>query len=165
MKNNEIKIIVMDIDGTLTDGAIHIGQHGELFKSFYCRDGLAIVKALKNGIQPVILTSRVSEIVKNRAEELGIVFVLQGAGDNKKGVLQEFMQEHGFKKINTAYIGDDINDLESMKLCECIGCPADAVKQVKEIANYICTHDGGKGAVREFIDWILENRSNELIFC
>lgn len=157
MKSNEIKTIVMDVDGTLTDGAIHIGQYGELFKSFYCRDGLAIIRAIEEGIQPVILTSRVSEIVKIRAAELGIASVLQGAGDNKKEALQEFMQKHGLKKHNMAYIGDDVNDLESMRLCECTGCPADAVEQIKEIANYICVHDGGKGAVREFIDWILDS--------
>lgn len=154
----DIKIIVMDVDGTLTDGSINIGQNGELFKSFYCRDGLAIIAAKKSGIVPVILTSRESEIVKRRSEELGIDHVYQGFVDDKKRKLKRILGQLHIDWQNVAYIGDDRNDLECMKECGMVGCPCDAVKEVKKQADYICRHKGGQGAVREFIDWILKGK-------
>ena len=156
MKNG-IKVLVMDVDGTLTDGKLNIGQQGELFKSFYCRDGLGILNAQEQGVIPVILTSRASEIVVNRASEIGIEFVLQGAKNNKKLILEEFLKNNNIDFNEVAYIGDDINDLECMKYCCVVGCPSDSVESVKQIANYICSNKGGNGAVREFIDWLLEN--------
>lgn len=146
----------MDVDGTLTNGQINIGQNGEVFKSFYCRDGLAIIKAAKAGIQPVILTSRISNIVKERAKELGIDIVLQGAQNEKKKILISYLKELEVEYKNIAYIGDDINDLECMKLCGIVGCPADAVDEVKAISDFISIKNGGYGAVREFIDWIMK---------
>ena len=151
-----IKLLVMDVDGTLTNGQINIGQNGEVFKSFYCRDGLAIIKAAKAGIQPVILTSRISNIVKERAKELGIDIVLQGAQNEKKKILISYLKELEVEYKNIAYIGDDINDLECMKLCGIVGCPADAVDEVKAISDFISIKNGGYGAVREFIDWIMK---------
>lgn len=151
-----IKVLVMDVDGTLTNGQINIGQNGEIFKSFYCRDGLAIINAAESGILPVILTSRVSNIVNERAKELGIVNVLQGAGNEKEKVFTDFIDEHDFSCADIAYIGDDINDLACMRLCGIVGCPVDAVEEVKSIADFISTKKGGEGAVREFIDWLIK---------
>lgn len=144
-KDCRLKIVVMDVDGTLTDGSINIGQNGELYKSFYCKDGTAIVRALKEGLQPVILTSRTSDIVKKRAEELGIIFVLQGANENKSVVLKSFMDEHGLEKENMAYIGDDINDIEGMRLCKIVGCPIDAADEVKTLPHIYVTRKEEKG--------------------
>ena len=152
-----IKMLVMDVDGTLTDGTINIGPDGELFKSFYARDGLAILYARDYGIQSTILTSRKSVIVEHRAEELHIENMLQGASNDKEGILKEFLASKGLQKHEVAYIGDDINDLEAMSLCGVVGCPSDAAPEVKSIANYICQNCGGRGAVREFIDWIIRN--------
>ena len=151
-----IKLLIMDVDGTLTNGQINIGQNGEVFKSFYCRDGLAIIKAAKAGIQPVILTSRISNIVKERAKELGIDIVLQGAQNEKKKILISYLKELEVECKDIAYIGDDINDLECMKICGIVGCPADAVDEVKAISDFISIKNGGYGAVREFIDWIMK---------
>lgn len=149
------KYLIIDVDGTLTDGRINIGQNGELFKSFYCRDGLGIITAAKRGMIPVILTSRVSDIVRERAKELGIVHVLQGAGDEKEKVLERFVREQQVSYEDIAYIGDDVNDLECMELCGVVGCPADAVDEVKKISDFISEKNGGQGAVRGFIDWML----------
>ena len=146
----------MDVDGTLTNGQINIGQNGEVFKSFYCRDGLAIIKAAKAGIQPVILTSRISNIVKERAKELGIDIVLQGAQNEKKKILISYLKEAEVECKDIAYIGDDLNDLECMKICGIVGCPTDAVDEVKAISDFISIKNGGYGAVREFIDWIMK---------
>lgn len=157
----KIKVLVMDVDGTLTDGQINIGQNGELFKSFYCRDGLGILHAAKAGIVPVILTSRVSNIVKERAKEIGITHVLQGAGDVKKEVLDRFMDENSLTYDEIAYIGDDVNDLECMKACKVKASPADAVEEIKIISDYVCENRGGHGAVREFIELLIENNQCE----
>lgn len=152
----EIKVLVMDVDGTLTNGQINIGNNGEVFKSFYCRDGLGILHAIEMGMIPVILTSRFSDIVEARAKELGITIILQGAGNNKKELLDKYVEDYKISYEEIAYIGDDINDLECMKLCGMTGCPNDAVEEIKQISKYICGNLGGNGAVREFIDWLMK---------
>lgn len=152
----KIRALVMDVDGTLTNGQINIGQNGEMFKSFYCRDGLGILRAAKAGVMPVILTSRNSNIVEERAKELGIIHILQGAGESKRDILEEFMKKISLGYDEIAYIGDDLNDLECMRLCRIKACPKDAVKGIKKISDYICKKKGGHGAVREFIDLLLE---------
>lgn len=154
-KKENIKYIVIDVDGTLTDGTINISDRGELYKSFYCRDGLAIIDAREKGIKSIILTSRNSEIVSIRANEIGITDVLQNAGKNKSIELTDYCKRNKIDFSQVAYIGDDRNDIEAMKLCSIIGCPYDAINDVKEIADFISSHSGGRGAVREFIDWLL----------
>lgn len=151
-----VDYLIMDIDGTLTDGKINIGITGELFKSFYCRDGLGILNAIKCGIKPVILTSRESEIVIQRARELGIKHILQGVGSSKEITLKRFVDEKQISFDKIAYIGDDVNDLKCIKLCRVTGCPQDAVPEVRAAVTYVCREKGGRGAVREFIDWIIK---------
>lgn len=151
----EIKYLVMDVDGTLTDGKIYMGQNGELSKSFCIKDGCGIHDILiPRGIIPMIITGRSSGIVKNRCDELGISQVYQGV-DNKLNKLMQITD----KLECVAYIGDDINDLECMSAIKnkggLVGCPADAVDEVKKIADYISTHRGGDGAVRDFIEWLV----------
>ena len=151
-----IKYFVMDVDGTLTDGKIYMGQNGEIMKAFNIKDGCGIHGILiPAGIKPVIITGRTSKIVVNRCMELGISEVHQGISD-KVGKLNEITDD--LKSV--AYIGDDINDLSCMKLIKAaggiIGCPADAVEKVKEIADYIAGHNGGDGAVRDFIEWLVD---------
>lgn len=152
----EIKMIIIDVDGTLTNGQLNISDNGELFKSFYCRDGLGILRAIDMEIIPVILTSRYSEIVNKRAQELGMKHIYQGLKNRKIDKMLSIMQEFNFKKEQIAYIGDDINDLQSMEQCGLVGCPADSVPEVIEVADYVCKKNGGYGAVREFIDWIID---------
>lgn len=152
-----IKFLVMDVDGTLTDGKIYIGNSGEVFKAFNAKDGCGIHDiALPAGIEPVVITRRVSEIVSNRCREIGIKKVFQGV-KNKCDILQSIAPD--LSKV--AYIGDDINDLECMKMIKNVGgitgCPKDAVKQVKELVDYISEYNGGEGAVRDYIEWLLDS--------
>lgn len=150
----DIKLLIFDIDGTLTDGKIYIGEKGEVFKAFNAKDGYAIAYFLPElKVTPIIITLRVSRIVENRARELKINEVYQGVID-KKEKLKEIVRHHGCSFQNVAYIGDDLNDLECMRLCAFKGCPADAVPQIKAIADFISTKNGGDGAGREFIEWI-----------
>lgn len=153
-----MKLFVMDVDGTLTDGKIYIGSKGEEFKSFNVKDGYAINNMLhKNGIKTAIITGRESEIVNIRAKELNIDYVYQNVKD-KLGVLKQIAVLYDIAFEEIAYIGDDLNDFESMKKCGITGCPADAVDEIKNISNYISKYNGGEGAVREFIEWVIKQR-------
>ena len=154
MKN--INILVMDVDGTLTDGKIYFGQNMELCKAFNVKDGCGIHDiAIPKGIIPVIITGRTSDIVLNRCRELGIEEVYQGI-DNKAERLCSITSDFS----SVAYIGDDINDLPCMNIVKnaggIVGCPADAADAVKRIADYVSLYNGGEGAVRDFIEWIVE---------
>lgn len=146
----------MDVDGTLTDGKIYMGPDGEVMKAFDVKDGYAIAHMLPEiGIVPVIITGRESQIVANRAKELGITELYQDI-DNKLGVMLDVIRKYKCTEENVAYIGDDLPDIQCMKKCAMAGCPADAVQEVKEICQYICNKKAGCGAVREFIDRILK---------
>lgn len=151
-----IKYLVMDVDGTLTDGKIYMSNEGELCKAFSIKDGCGIHDiAIPTGIVPVIITGRKSDIVLNRCKELGIADVYQGVS-NKIEKLLDITSDLS----TVAYIGDDINDLSCMNLVKeaggIIGCPKDAVKMVLERADYVAHHNGGDGAVRDFIEWLVE---------
>lgn len=152
----KISILVMDVDGTLTDGKIHIASTGELFKSFYVKDGYGIHNILPEyGIIPVIITGRMSEIVAYRARELGIRFLYQDVKDKVK-IIQDVVSEMAISLDRVACIGDDLNDLAMMRLCGICGCPADAVPEVQKVCDYVCKNSGGHGAVREFIEWLIQ---------
>ncbi|AIQ60517.1 KdsC family phosphatase [Paenibacillus borealis] len=156
-----IKMLIMDVDGTLTDGKIYIGPQGELMKAFNVKDGLGITKLNAIGIKPVILTARSSEIVANRARELNIVDVYQGIHDKISG-LKMISDKYELAFNDIAYIGDDENDLECMKLCGYSGCPADAMDTIKKLVNFASRFNGGDGAVREFIENILVRNAEDL---
>lgn len=150
----KIKLLVVDVDGTLTDGCIYMGPEGEAMKAFNCQDGYAIAQVLPQvGITPVIITGRSSRIVANRAAELKITQLYQGIGD-KLPKLKEVAREIGAAQEEIAYIGDDLNDLECIRYCGLTGCPADAVPEIREVVDFVSSRNGGRGAVREFVDFI-----------
>ena len=157
MEKAKIKYLVMDVDGTLTDGKIYMSAAGEMMKAFNVKDGCGIHDILiPSGIIPIIMTGRKSEIVENRCRELGIIHVFQRV-ENKLQKLIEIVDDLSA----VAYIGDDINDLSCINYVKTmggiIGCPADAVNTIKEIADFISIHKGGDGAVRDFIEWLITN--------
>lgn len=147
----------MDVDGTLTDGKIYMGANGELMKAFDIKDGCGIKDILPSlGIVPVIITARQSQILENRCKDLNIKEVHQGIR-NKLEKLDEIRKAYGVSLRETAYIGDDILDLQCMEPVKeaggLVGCPADAVDPVKMISDFVSCKNGGCGAVRDFIDW------------
>ena len=151
-----IKYLVMDVDGTLTDGRIYMGNDGEMMKAFDIKDGCGIHDILiPAGIAPVIITGRSSKILENRCKELGITNLHQGIR-NKIEKLLTITTDLSM----VAYIGDDINDLSCMEPIKeeggLVGCPADAVQKVINLADFVSKRNGGNGAVREFIEWIVE---------
>ncbi len=150
----KIKLLVMDVDGTLTDGRIYISAQGEAMKAFHVQDGYGIAHILPElGITPVIITGRKSEIVRQRAKELKITELYQGIGD-KLAKLQEVAGSLGIAREEIAYIGDDLNDLSCIRWCGLSACPADAVPEVIPECDFRCTREGGRGAVREFIGYL-----------
>lgn len=157
MSSNKIKMFIMDVDGTLTDGKIYMGIDGEEFKAFNSKDGLRIKQLPSFGIIPVIITGRTSRIVENRALELGITEIYQGVS-NKVILLDSLLAKFNITYDNVAYIGDDENDISCMEKCILKGCPANAVSKVQEISNYISKYIGGDGAVRDFLDYILRDQ-------
>ncbi len=151
-----ISMLIMDVDGTLTDGTIYMGSEGEVYKAFNVKDGYAIANLLpQKNIIPVIITGRYSQIVQMRAKELNITEVYQNVS-NKKELLEMLKEKKEIRMSEIAYIGDDINDLSCLELVGISGCPCDAADIVKNCVNYICVNAGGKGAVREFIDYIMK---------
>lgn len=148
----KIKLLVMDVDGTLTDGKIYMGENGEVMKAFNVKDGYAIAHMLPEmGIIPVIITGRKSKIVENRAKELGITELYQGVGD-KLAQLKIVAEKYNAAPEEIAYIGDDLNDLECIEFCGVTACPVDAVEKVKKTVNLVCNKKAGEGAVRDFIE-------------
>lgn len=146
-----IKMLVMDVDGTLTDGRVYIGSNGELMKAFDVKDGYAVARLRNYGIEPVIITGRKSKIVQERAKELKITELYQGVED-KLDKLKELALSYKLTADEIAYIGDDLNDLSCINYCGLTACPGDSVEQIKKSVNYVCKNYGGRGAVREFID-------------
>lgn len=157
-----IKMLALDVDGTSTDGKIYMSDRGELFKAFNVKDGYALSTMLPEaGIVPVIITSRESKIVELRFRELGVKHCYQRVRD-KAAKLQKVAGEFGMLPdeqgiySEIAYMGDDLIDLPSMKICGFVGCPSDAAKEVQAVADYICLRRAGEGAVREFIEEVIK---------
>lgn len=152
-----IKLLILDVDGVLTNGQIIFGRDGELMKKFHAQDGLGITLAHKNGIKVAIITGRDSQMVTLRSAELSIADVYQGAM-SKTEALAELMKKYNLAAEEIAYVGDDLNDLPVMVR---VGLPcavANAVFEVKEHARLVTNCSGGNGAVREVIEHILKSQ-------
>ena len=153
----EVRLLVMDVDGVLTDGGIYYTERGDEVKRFDVRDGQGLVMLRETGVLTAVITRRRSRIVQRRAAELGIAEVHQGATD-KRGLLESLISRRGLSPSEVAYVGDDIGDLAAMQL---VGVPvavSDAVPIVKEAAAYVTRARPGHGAIREVCEAILRAR-------
>ncbi len=151
----KIRLIALDVDGVLTDGCIIYDSHGNESKNFFVRDGSAIFYALKLGFKVAVISGRNSKVVTQRAEELGITEVYQGI-KQKWECLQEIMAHHDLTTEQTAYFGDDLLDLQAMRKVAFAVAPADAAPEVRTVAKLITQANGGRGAVREGIEFLLK---------
>ncbi|MCR8872920.1 KdsC family phosphatase [Phocaeicola barnesiae] len=154
-KLKDIKLIVLDVDGTLTDGGIYFDNSGNEFKKFNIKDGAGIVLAQKVGYDFLILTGRMSSCVQRRCADLKIRYVEQGV-TNKMEFLSNFMKMHNLKSENVAYIGDDLIDMGPMQIVGVRACPQDAVEELKCCCDYVLPYKGGEGAVRYFLEILLK---------
>jgi 3-deoxy-D-manno-octulosonate 8-phosphate phosphatase (KDO 8-P phosphatase) len=149
-----IKLVAFDIDGVMTDGGLHYTDDGHELKTFNVQDGLGIVLLKRAGIEVAIITGRTSNVVACRANDLGVEHVFHGVGD-KGSVSAGLLQKLGLKWDELAFMGDDLIDLPAMTRCGLAIAPANARPVVKERAHLITEASGGKGAVREAIEFIL----------
>lgn len=152
-----IKLVVLDVDGTLTDGKLYIDNFGNEMKAFDVKDGLAISQSVKLGIKFAIITGKTSKIVERRGTELGITDIIQGS-HNKIEDLEKILKKYNITYEETAYIGDDLIDLKPMKLCKFAACPKDSVKEIIEISDFVSSKNGGNGAVREILEKLLKDQ-------
>lgn len=152
-----IKYMIIDVDGTMTDGGIYYDEHGNELKKFQVKDATGFFTAKICGIQTIVVTGRECEATRRRLEELQVGLLAQGIVD-KESYLKEYMREHRIKKEEIAYIGDDLNDYAGMQMAGFVACPQNAVDEIKEIADYISPVRGGEGAVRDAISYILKAR-------
>ena len=154
-----IELIVVDVDGTLTDGKIYYSSNGEEIKSFNIKDGLMIAswnKLLNK--KSAIITGRTSPMVQRRAKELGFTYIEQGI-KNKQEKLEEICEKEGIFLENVAVIGDDMNDYSMMKLVKKTFAPFDANSFIYEYVSNPLTKKGGEGAVAEMIEILLKEEN------
>lgn len=153
----KIKLIILDVDGTLTDGGIYYDSQGNEMKRFDVKDGLGIKVGMAAGLEFAVLTGRESPIVERRVKELGIQHLRTGV-QVKYPALMELLKEQDLRPEECGYIGDDWNDLQCMEAVGFRACPADAVGEVRAVCDYVASQMGGDGAVRDCIEHILSVR-------
>jgi 3-deoxy-D-manno-octulosonate 8-phosphate phosphatase (KDO 8-P phosphatase) len=150
-----IRLFATDVDGVLTDAGMYYAESGDEWKKFNTRDGMGIKLLQKAGIITAIVTQERTKLVARRAEKLTIPELHQGVMD-KLSLVREMAARYGLALSQVAYIGDDINDLETLKAVGFSATPADGMPYVAAVVDYICRKKGGEGAVREIVEMILD---------
>ena len=151
------RFLVVDVDGTLTDSGVYYDDNGNELKKFSTKDGAGFFAAKEAGIEIIVLTGRACAATTRRMKEMKVTELYQNVLQ-KKQFLEDYMKEHGIKKEEIGYIGDDINDLSPMSLCGFVGCPANSCREVLQRADYVSPVVGGQGAMRDVVEYILRGR-------
>jgi len=157
---SQIRLFATDVDGVLTDGGMYYGESGDEWKKFNTRDGMGIKLLQRAGIITAIVTQERTKLVARRAEKLAIPELHQGVMD-KLSLVREMAARHGLTLSQVAYIGDDINDLETLKAVGFSASPADGLPDIVAAVDYVCQKKGGEGAVREIIEMILRAQQRQ----
>ncbi len=163
-KLSKIKLLAMDVDGTLTDKGVYYSIKGEELKRFNVHDGMGLTLLHHGGIKTLLISSDPSEIPTRRVEKLGITYQIAGAR-RKLPVLKELLNEINISPEEVAYIGDDVNDLESMQLVGFSAAPADATEIIKQSVDCVLSFNGGCGAVRQLCEMILTTQKKNITLC
>jgi len=150
-----IRLLVLDVDGVMTDGGLTIGDDGQEYKTFHAHDGLGMKLLKASGVNVAIITGRTSEVVRKRAESTGVVHFYQGAED-KLAALQDLMQRTGLTPEQCAFMGDDVVDLPPMLHCGLAIAVPDSPDLLLKHAHYVTHKQGGRGAVREVCELIMQ---------
>ncbi len=154
-KAKQIKLVVFDVDGVLTDGSLFVGDGGEEYKAFYARDGLGMKMLQRSGVEIGIITARTSNVVEHRMHNLGIQYVYQGRLE-KLPAFENLVRELGLDFEQTAYVGDDVVDLPVLQRAGLAIAVQDAHPIAKQHAHWQTPHNGGRGAARDVCDLIME---------
>ncbi len=149
-----IKAVVFDVDGVMTDGSLVFDENGVEYKTFNAKDGQGVVMLNKAGYKTAIITARENGTVRHRFKILGMTKLYEGQ-KNKEKALDEFLKEFNLKPSQIAYMGDDLPDICVLRKVGLSCCPNDAVEEVKDICKFVASKDGGRGAVRELCKLIL----------
>lgn len=157
-KAKRIKLAAFDVDGVMTDGSLTFTQDGVEIKTFNAKDGLGVVMLSRADIITSIITARDNNTVKLRAQMIDIKELYMGQ-KNKLAALDELIEKYNLKYEEIAYMGDDMPDICVLNKVGLACCPKDAVKEVKKVCNFISEKKGGRGAVRELCDFILESKN------
>ena len=158
-KLKNVKILLTDVDGVLTDGGMYYSGSGDTMKKFHARDGMGISLLKKNGIPTVIVTKEKTQMVKKWAKKMPIAKLYDGIL-KKEDVLEKISKEFKVKPSEIAFIGDDVNDINLLKLVGFSAMPNDGIKQLKSICDYQCRTTGGNGVLREIAELIFERKFN-----
>lgn len=150
-----LKLLVLDVDGVLTDGSLLYGPEGEVFKRFHVHDGFGVECLLNAGLHVAIISRKRSGALMQRAQELGIKRVVQACMD-KGSALRALAEDLGCSLSETAYVGDDLFDLPAIRIAGWSAAPPGARQEVKAAASHVCAAEGGSGAVREVTELILK---------
>jgi len=156
-KCKKIKVVLTDVDGTLTDGSRYYDEKGEHLKKFHVRDGMGVNILLRNGIKTVIVTKEKSMIVKKWASSMNVSQTMMNI-KNKEKILPKICFKYKVKPEEIAFIGDDVNDICLLKLVGLSACPNDSEDLVKNMVDFICIKNGGRGSFRELSSLILSNK-------
>lgn len=156
----KLELLILDVDGVMTDGRITYGSDGVEYKSFDVHDGMGIASIISCGVRVAIISARESSIVQRRASELGIEDCLQGYPD-KIEAYKALVRKYNFTRDQIAYMGDDVNDIPVMNHVGIKIAVANARTEVKKVADYVTSTYGGQGAVREVTDLILKAKRGD----
>lgn len=153
-KCQNIKLILTDVDGVLTDGGMYFSENGELLKKFNTRDGMGVELLLEKNVKTILITRENSKITKQRGKKIHAAVTYVGI-KNKEEHFEKICKKFGLKKNEIAYIGDDVNDIAIMNLVGLSASPHDAMPEIKSVVDYACNLSGGHGAFREFANLII----------
>ncbi len=154
-KFKNIKALIFDVDGVLTDGTVMVTERGEQWRSMSIKDGYALKQAVEKGLKVAIITGGTSEGVAKRLKGLGIVEIFLGI-HNKIAAYEKVLTKFSVDAEEVLYMGDDIPDLEVMRQVGVAACPSDAAPEILEQSHYISSHEGGQGCVREVLEKVMK---------
>jgi YrbI family 3-deoxy-D-manno-octulosonate 8-phosphate phosphatase len=157
---SKIKLVITDVDGVLTDNGLYYTADGLVMKKFHVKDGMGVVLLRKMGIKTAIISTDESSIIKKRAERLKMDFVYTGTWE-KDLKLKEICEILNISAEETAFIGDDVNDIGIIKVAGVTACPADAMPEIKSMVDFVLPQNGGCGVFREFADMILDAKNKK----
>ena len=156
MKLKNIKVLLTDVDGVLTDGGMYYTSTGDSMKKFHTRDGMGVNLLKKSKIPTIIVTKDKTKMVRNWAKKMNFSHVYDGVQQKEK-LLKEICKKYAVTSSQIAYIGDDVNDLELLKKVGFSATPNDGIVDAKKIVDHVCEKKGGDGVLREVADMILHN--------
>jgi len=156
-KLKNIRLLISDVDGVLTDGGMYYSEKGEILKKFNAKDGMGVEILLRSKVKTILLTRENSSIVKKRGAKIKAAATYIGTF-NKELQLHKICKKFQVSPTEIAYIGDDLNDSEIMKLVGFAATPSDGIKDLRKIVDYVCRNNGGNGAFREIADLIVLSR-------